>query len=102
MDQPDRILGAIYRAIDELNMTQPMEGKVSKSPEAALAAPAGPLDSLGLVNLVVETEQQIEDEFRVAINLADQQAASASQNPLASVQSLADYIRSKLGDTDSG
>jgi acyl carrier protein len=95
------ILRAVYRAIDELNLTLPPEKQVQKNAHAPLGEPPGPLDSLGLVNLVVETEQQIEEMFGVAVNLADQQAATASENPLASVQTLADYIWAKLGEHQS-
>ena len=38
--------------------------------------PESSLDSLGLVTLIVEIEQNIEDEFGVEITIADEQAMS--------------------------
>jgi acyl carrier protein len=50
------------------------------------------LDSMGLVNLIVEVEQRLEEEFDVVVVLADERAMSQKQSPFRSVQSLADYI----------
>jgi len=98
----DKILDALYKAIDELNLTLPPDKRVAKAHDAPLASPGGPLDSMGQVNLVVEAEQQIEDAFGTAINLADEQAATAAKNPLADVKSLADYIEARLDEAKTG
>jgi acyl carrier protein len=50
------------------------------------------LDSMGLVTLVVDLEQQVEDEFNAAIVLADERAMSQRNSPFRSIGSLADYI----------
>jgi hypothetical protein len=74
---------------------------VPKDPDARLAGAGGHLDSLGLVNLIVETEQVIEERFGRYVNLGDERSAAQVQNPLGSVSSLASYIRTRLdGDAD--
>ena len=50
------------------------------------------LDSLGLVNLLVTIEQNIEDEFDASLTLADERAMSQKHSPFRTIGSLADYI----------
>jgi acyl carrier protein len=50
------------------------------------------LDSTGLVSLIVEVEQQINDRYDLAITIADDRAMSEKQSPFRTVGSLADYI----------
>jgi acyl carrier protein len=52
----------------------------------------GFLDSLKLVNVVLDTEQQINDSYNLAISLADDRSVSQKRSPFRSVASLADYI----------
>jgi len=60
------------------------------------------LDSLGLINLIVAVEQNIEDEFDVSITIADERAMSQKYSPFRTIGSLADYIevllKEKLND----
>jgi len=50
------------------------------------------LDSLGLINLIVAVEQNIEDEFDVNITIADERAMSQKHSPFRTIESLANYI----------
>ncbi len=50
------------------------------------------LDSLGLVTLIVDLEQKIEETFNVALTLANERAMSQKSSPFLTVGSLADYI----------
>jgi acyl carrier protein len=62
------------------------------SEETRLIGREAVLDSMGLVNLIVEVEQRLEEEYDVTIVLADERAMSQKNSPFRSVQSLADYI----------
>jgi len=66
----ERIYALLYQVFDELDAQLPADRRLPRDPEAPLVAPDGPLDSLGLVNLVVATEQRIEEELGRAIDLA--------------------------------
>lgn len=88
----DKILGIIYEAIDEINEQQPDVPKLEKAPETVLFGKGGLLDSIGLVNLVTDIEERIEDEFNVMVTLADEKAVSQKRSPFQSVDTLADYI----------
>jgi len=50
------------------------------------------LDSLGLINIIVAVENNIENEFDTTITLADERAMSQENSPFRTVGSLADYI----------
>ena len=54
------------------------------------------LDSLGLINLIVAVEQNIEDEFDVTITLADDRAMSQKRSPFKTVGTLTNYIEMLL------
>jgi acyl carrier protein len=50
------------------------------------------LDSLGLVTLIVDLEQRLEDEYGISLTLADERAMSQKNSPFRTVRSLADYV----------
>ena len=56
----------------------------------------GLLDSLGLVNLLVDVEQTLEEETGTALVIGDDRAVSASHSPFRTVGSLADYAMDLL------
>ena len=52
----------------------------------------GVLDSMGLVTLIVDVEQRLEEEHGIVLILADDRAMSQSKSPFRSVGSLVDHI----------
>jgi acyl carrier protein len=92
LDNPENILGAIYRAVDWINEGLPPNQQLVKAPQTRLLGPQSALDSIQLVSLIVTTEREIEDAFGVAVTLADERALSRKASPFLSIQSLADYI----------
>jgi acyl carrier protein len=86
------VLQVIYEAIDETNDLLPEDGKVTKSPETVLFGRAGVLDSLGLVSLIVNTEQIVERTFGKAVSLTSEKAMSEANSPFQTVESLTDFI----------
>ena len=59
------------------------------------------MDSLGLVNLIVSVEQNIEDDFDVSITIADERAMSQKHSPFRTVGTLADYIEILLKEKEN-
>ncbi len=92
------IIYSVYRAIDALNQTLPTEKRLEKSPDTALLGQQGALDSLGMVNLVVETEMAIEEDFGRSINLADQNAAAQGAQVYETVATFTSYIETLLNN----
>jgi acyl carrier protein len=96
MEQKERIKALVFRTIDEVNDQLPKEQRLDKSLDAVLFGRGSRLDSIGLVNLVVETESKLADEFGVAVTIADEKAMSQKHSPFRTVGTLVDYIDSLL------
>ena len=98
--QDQRILKTIYQAVDEINLQLPDEDRLKPTVDTLLwSKSGGGLDSMGLVNLIVLTEQKVEEEFGKAINLADEKAMSQENSPFQSIGTLAEYMASLLNGT---
>jgi len=88
----------IINAVKEINEQLPQEQQLAKSTKTVLFGKDGKLDSLGLVNLLVIIEQNIEDEFDVSITIADEKAMSQKHSPFRTIGTLTDYIDILLKD----
>jgi acyl carrier protein len=90
---PDpRVVDALLRAVDEINLTCPADARVGRSLDTRLLGPDGALDSLGIVNLIVAVEEHVEMAFGASVNLADRRALEQGESPLATLGSLATYV----------
>lgn len=92
MKENEKVLELIYRAIDDLNVELSEEDQLKKAPDTILFGNSGALDSLGLVNLIIATEQYVDSDLGVAFTLADERAMSQKSSPFRTVGTLADYI----------
>ena len=85
-----QIIEIIYNSIDDTNIEY---GTVlKKDPNTALFGAESELDSLGLVNIIVDIESAINEKFNVAISIVDEKAMSQKNSPFKTIQSLSDYI----------
>lgn len=92
MIEQQKIVEAVYRAIDRVNEQLPKDCEIAKAPDTVLYSKSGKLDSLGFVNLVLATEESVEDSFGVVVSIADKVAVSQEENPFRTVESLVRYI----------
>lgn len=90
--QRTQVFEAVLTAVDEINEQQPEDGKLGNSPDTTLYGKSGVLESVGLVNLIVATEQQLEEKLNISVTLADERAMSQETNPFSTIGSLVDYI----------
>ena len=94
--EKSRVVGIIYKAIDEINADS-SDGKIiTKTPETFLFGQGGTLDSLGLVRLIVAVEETLRDQLNLPITLADEKAMSQTKSPFRSVGSLCDYVYQRI------
>ncbi len=82
----------IFNSIDEINDQLPEKQQLLKSSKTVLFGKDGKLDSLGLVNLLVIIEQNIDDEFKIMITIADEKAMSQKRSPFRTIDTLVNYI----------
>ena len=92
MKTNNNVIQIIFNSIEEINGQLHKNHQLEKSTKTVLFGKNGKLDSLGLVNLIVAVEQNIEDGFEISITLADERAMSQKHSPFSTVGSLADYI----------
>ncbi len=96
MNRYEEVLVAIRKAIDELNRELDANRRIESSVDTVLFGRRSHLDSYALVNLIVATEQEIQDQFRVTLTLADERAVSQERSPFLTVGSFADYVCARL------
>ena len=95
MDQ-EKILSLLYNVVDEVNLQIPEEQRLEKSPGTPLSGDKSPLDSLSKVNLLVLTEQAIEEKFGKTIFLM--QDPEKAHSIMATLGTLAAHILELLAE----
>ena len=96
MADRERILQAVYRAVDELNKQLPKGVSVNKEPDAVLYGSTGKLESIDVVTLIMEVEDEIKAQFGTSITIADDRAMSLENSPFRTVGTLTDYVAELL------
>lgn len=94
----DHISSLVLSSLQEILSTQ-VSGNVETnelSEQTRLLGTSSVLDSMGLVTLVVDVEQQLEEQFDVVLILADERAMSQTRSPFVSVGAFVDYIYERV------
>ena len=106
IDVVQRAARAVFSAVDELNQQLPNGQRLVKSLDTVLfgesETTSGGLDSLGLVNLIVATEQIVEEQFGIAISLANEKTIKQGIGPFKTIGTFVDYVSSFLEDNSGG
>jgi acyl carrier protein len=93
----DRIRAVVMTAMQAANLSRDPDSQLTVAPDAPVFGPDSPLDSLGLVALLLDIEEDL-----VAIGchivLSDERAMSQKRSPFRSVSSIAEYISSVIQD----
>lgn len=92
----NQIVNIIYAVIDSENELREEPIDRSKGEDTPLYGPAGHLDSMGLVSLVVGVEQAMEDQLNIQLTLVSDSAMSSRRSPFATVGSFANYVASMV------
>lgn len=86
----DDVISLIIATVEDLKEEREAASPDPVTESTVLFGQEGIFDSLGLVSLIVDVEQQIEDHG-TSITLGDERAVSQKHSPFRTVQSLADY-----------
>ena len=89
----------VFETITNLNQGKTDLMKLSISLETVLFGEGGKLNSLDLVNLIVELEQRLEEQFDTVFTLADERAMSERNSPFRSVQSLIEFVDARIKES---
>lgn len=93
-----RILQIVVGAIAASNLGRDANQQLEVSPTAPLFGAPSPLDSLGLVALLIDIEEAFASEGR-AIVLSDERALSQRRSPFRDVPSLVQYLERLLAES---
>jgi acyl carrier protein len=100
MANKEELYEIIYEALEDINSTLPKNKQIKNDPSEILFGSEGKLDSLGLVNLIVQLENLIDDKYDKSITIADEKAMSEHRSPFRSIDSLAEYAVTLLNTED--
>ncbi len=89
--EKQRIVEIVVRAIETANLGRTAEQQLEAKPTAALFGAPSPLDSLGLVGLLIDIEEAFQLEGHSVV-LSDERAMSQRHSPFRDVPSLTAYI----------
>ncbi len=81
----------VLDAMAAANQAREPHLQLTVEPDAPLFGTGSPLDSLGLVGLLVDVEDALREEG-VDVELSDARAMSQTRSPFRSVTALVDYI----------
>jgi len=96
MTDHEKIVRAVYNAVDEMNDQLPKGVRLEKSLDEGLYGNTGKLESIDVVGFIIEVEDQINNEFGVSITIADDRAMSEKNSPLLTLGSLTAYVEDLL------
>jgi acyl carrier protein len=87
-DAYDIVLASL-REVFEQNGTPP---PAQLTEDTVLVGDAAVLDSLGVVQLIVEVEQRVEQGHGISVTLANDKAMSQKNSPFRTIGVLADHV----------
>ena len=87
----ERIEQVILGALSNANLAREPATQLQVAPDAPVFAPGSPLDSLGLVALLVDIEDALRDEG-IEVELSDARAMSQRHSPFRDVPALVQYV----------
>lgn len=99
---PHDAIALVMTAVENFNQARPEAERVAIAPDTPLIGRDGVLDSLGLVNLLVEVETTVVERTGCAITLADDRAFSQARSPFRTPHTLADYLAGLLAEAGHG
>jgi acyl carrier protein len=98
MTPADAVLPILREALDRVNDIQSDDKKIPFVLEAPLFGRPGILDSLGLVRLVVNLQQLVQEQLGAEIDLFDEKVFTPECQPFRTLRALADHVRALLAD----
>ena len=85
----------VLQAIQGINLGREPADQIPESVDGLLYGSESPLDSLGLVALLMDVEEGLLDQG-LEVSLSDERAMSQKQSPFRSVPALVSYIQDVL------
>ena len=91
------VINTVVKVLNDYFETQEIGEKATKN--TTLFGKYSVLDSMGLVNVIIDIESRFLDED-IDISLTSEKAMSRRNSPFRTVESLADFIVEQIGDNN--
>lgn len=88
----------VLEAVRNLNLARIPEARLDVSPTGLLFGAGSPLDSLGLVSLLLDIEEALQSRG-FDVTLSDERAMSQTRSPFRNVPALVAYIGEHITST---
>jgi hypothetical protein len=98
----DAITRMLFGVVEELNQMLPREQRLEKDLAAPLAGDLGKLDSAGLINLIVLTEEKAVAELGRPVLLTDDDTLARINQVFGTLGTLAGHIHRLLNEKGDG
>ena len=85
------ILTVVLQSLRTTNLSRDPASQLTVSADAPVFGPGSPLDSLGLLTLLLDVEEDLQ-LAGCPVRLSDDRAMSQKRSPFRSVESLVEYI----------
>jgi hypothetical protein len=85
----------VLTAISNLNLARRPEDQLQVSPSAPVFGSGSPLDSMGLVSLIIDIEELL-FEKGYPVTLSDERAVSQKRSPFKDVPAMVAYINTLM------
>lgn len=95
----ERIQQIIFEALAAANQARDVNEQIAIAPDARLYGRDGQLESMGLVALLIDVEEALQDEG-YSVSLSDERAMSMSRSPFRDVSTLVGYIEGLLKEAE--
>jgi len=94
----DKIFEIVIATINDFNEESDNKIDISNGRESELFGGNSEVDSLELVNLIVEIEENISDKFNKNITITSEKAMSRNTSPFINIGTITDYIEEILNE----
>jgi acyl carrier protein len=89
----ENVVLSIFKTIDEVNKMLPEERRLQKLTDTFLAGDRGKLESLELINFIVELEGRLQKDFDLTFNLIEW--LEFPEDSMKRISGLAKFIRAQ-------
>ena len=91
-----KILDIIYSSIIEVNKQQPPEYTIRAHKDEFLISEESSIDSLGMITLLINIEDKIQNEFNKKLDLVEEKLISDENSPIKTVDGLAKWLENNV------
>ncbi len=87
---------AVLKAIERLNEMRDADNCLATAPDTVIAGPAGQLDSMGLINLLLFTEEELSQILGRPVDVMNTIGEQATNSAAFTLRELTELIRQSI------